>query len=198
MLNERRVADEVVAEMAKRLFDKDHHVRALATRAVRARNRHNIYEQLIARLLEALQGDDERHTELALAALGGLREFAAIHAVLEHLGSALPRVRDAARHAATLITLNDGGTDRKKWDKIVRSCSRERTQILAEAMVHKERQIRVYAAEELTEFPGLMVNYHPDAHKREWAKARDSFLKWVESNPELAGRNPYASQFGKF
>ena len=32
--------------------------------------------------------------------------------------------------------------------------------------------LRQLAADELAEFPGMMINYHPDAHRRERLRAR--------------------------
>ena len=199
VLFERRISDDTLSEIAKRIFDKDRQIRELSTRIIKKLSRHSIYEQLIARLTTALYQDDERHTELALAALGELREFAAIRPVIDKLSSPSQRIRDAAKHAATLITLNDLGLDTKKWKKWLRHCPETRAGRIAEAMIHKDRQIRAYAAEELSEFPGVMVNFHPDAHRRERVRARQAFLDWVDSHPERANWSAFstASKVGR-
>lgn len=186
-------SEAVLARLGELVFDKDPQVRALAVRMIRTRRNHPAFEQFIAHLLEVLeQGDDERRLELAARALGQTRSIDCLPRLIPLVDHANRRVSEAAREACMMLSLENPGSSARKWERwfaAPESQSASRIQRLADAMVHREREVRELAAEELNEFPGMMINYHPDAHRRERQRAREAFLDWVQAHPEQVHRS---------
>jgi len=180
------------------VFDKDRQVRLVALRILRSRVRSPDYPEILRLIKEVAEEEDERRIDLAIAALGELRDFDSLDVVIRHVEHPNRRLAEAAQVAAMAIALGDGGPGVKRWERWLRENEgQSRIQRIADAMMDKERAVRVFAAEELGEIPGLMVNYHPDAHKRERQRARQVLLDWYGAHPEYANRsNLGASSLG--
>ena len=87
------------------------------------------------------------------------------------------------------MTLEDVGVSTRRWQKwLANEEPLARLDRIARAMVHRSRVVRECVVRELTEFPGLTVNYQATATRRERVRAQTAFLQWADANPALTAR----------
>ncbi|MDX9720811.1 MAG: hypothetical protein RBU37_08680, partial [Myxococcota bacterium] len=181
----------------RRIYDKDAQIRRHCAQILRTRVRDASWPEVLELIIDGAQQADDRHAELSLNALAIVRDFKAMGAIIPLVEHGNRRVAEAALQAAMGTALTDLGASAKRWERwLDENRNSNRMQLIAEAMVHKERHIRALAAEEIAEIPGIMLNYHPDAHRREQAKAREVFLEW-NSNHDGGFRSHLGSGLGR-
>jgi len=179
------------------LLDKDRQIGALGVRLLRSHAQHEQYGNIIKQLAASSMDADDRSIEIIVKALGELRNIEVASVLVPHLENKNKRVVEATHNALMATTLTDLGTNTKKWEKWLSVVNtNDRLALIAEAMVAKERQIRVAVAEELNDFPGMMLNFHPDAHRRERQRARQAFLDWANAHPGTANRSSFPTDLG--
>jgi hypothetical protein len=177
--------EPILQAMYERLFDKDTQVREVVRHVLRSYRHAPAFRRLCEELHRALRGRDPWQIEQAAHALGAFHDPRAVPYLVELLETPQRRIAEVAHRELCRICLDDLGTQRRKWQRWWEdNAARPRWSWLVEAMNHGEREVRVRAALELRQVPGLLVNYNPDAPRAERSRAQVIATQFFEDSPQ--------------
>lgn len=182
--------ETVLKHLNDRFFDKDPQVRRVALATLKQWRNHNAFDALRLRLELTLAEDNIRVLELSCQALGELRDLRSLPVLLPLLEHENGHIVESAHRAMVAIALDNPGQSMRKWRRwLDQFTDTPRILMLAEAMLHKDRAIRALVLDELSAFP-ILINYHPDASRRERNIAREQLLEYAQRSHEASSPPP--------
>jgi len=176
---------ELVVPVARRIFDADAQVAALALDVLRATQRR--YEKEHAQVIETLRAAarvprrDPAQRAAAARALGELRDRGSLDLLLRLLDARVEVIVDAAHKALVVLTGQDFGIQSKRWIEWVEAArDTHRIEWLIESLLHADEKIRAHAGDELKQLTQEYYGYHPALPKREREIAHRKYRDWWE------------------
>jgi hypothetical protein len=182
MLAEEFMGPEVAAKLTALLYDRDPGTRQLVTELLRGARG---LDKQIDEALKAVR-NQARHAkgdpgvqELAIAALGALRDRRSTKDLAALLGGADLKVRTAAHKALVDITLQDFGESQKRWEQwIEKNDDRHRIEWLVDSLLHSNEDIRGRAGEELERLTGKAFGFQVMSARREREAVQSKYREW--------------------
>ncbi len=174
--------EPMLPALSDRLFDRDNPTRSIARHIMRGYRNAEGYRHVRDELRRNLSHGDNWHIEQAASAAGMLTEPLLIPNLIEVLDVSNRRVVEVALRSLSQITFEDFGYNKRRWMRWwERNASQDRTTWLIEALNHSTREIRILAAQEVRQIPGLLVNYSPDASRRDRLRAQQVVAQFFRS-----------------
>ncbi|MFW5967293.1 MAG: hypothetical protein ACOCV2_07230, partial [Persicimonas sp.] len=167
----------------ERLFDRDQQTRQVAKSIVLERLESAWFEEtLVPRLREEIEPPyEDRRLEVAAELLGGARDAKAVEPLIESLEACAGRVQKRVHGALEAITYKGFVPSAAEWKNWWKDAQHEsRRDWIVEALNSDLLEIREKVAEELTEFDGLDLDYHPDQPPKLRGRAQDQLEAWFD------------------
>ncbi len=171
---------EALPLLTERLFDADPMVTVAARDALRAHQGVPGFPDAVATLRGELgqPGQPARLCDV-IRALAHLRDRTSVPRLVGLLGHGDREVTRAAERALSAITKQAFGGSARRWEKwLAASGERSRFEWLIEGLKHKDRGVRLSAAEDLERLTGESFGYFSDAPPKERAQAVEKWEAW--------------------
>lgn len=183
MVAEEIIHPDLLEAVARRAFDVNDAVRALALEVLRAYAVLPQFDSVLRTLcdLSARPGRDPRRQRLAVEALSELRDARAFRTLVARLSDPTEAIVDAARRALVLLTGQDFGFAPRKWELWGEQVQgQHRVEWLIDALGQAEEPLRALASEELKQLTQQYFGYHPALPKRDRELAQRKYRDWWE------------------
>ena len=173
--------DAVLSRLSERLFDKDASIRELARHILHGMRNASGFARILQFVRSELQSRDAWQQQEAALAAGSFGDQAAIPHLIEALASDNRRLAEVAHKVLVQIAFDDLGPARKRWARWwEKHATDDRNAWLLEGLNHGNREIRLQAARELAQLPGLVVNYSADSSRRERLTAQKVVAQYLK------------------
>lgn len=172
--------DEMVLDrLAKRAFDSDDDVRAIAMRVLETYSRSSAFSGRIAPIRQELGSENMTRQLHAARAVGTLRDVEAIPALMELLDHAEKRVRDIGLEGLCSITGQQLGSRTSRWRSWYEgNRAQHRVEWIIGALSHKDIVVRAWASVELRRITGQPYALPVEGSKREREQVIKQWLDW--------------------
>ncbi len=176
---------DLVAPLGRRVFDADKGTATLGLDVLRQLSHFDDELQRVLEMIRATARVPRRTAEQraqAVFALRELRDARALDLLIELLGSNEDRLADAAHEALQVLTRQDFGRSRRKWEEWAEANSdRHRVEWLIDGLLHPDEAVRSAAGDELKHLTQEYYGYHPSLSRREREIAQRKYRRWWES-----------------
>ncbi|MET0342010.1 MAG: hypothetical protein ABW252_13480 [Polyangiales bacterium] len=180
---------ELVEPIARRLLDRDRQLRTLAVEVLRGYAGAPQYDAVLRALadLAAQPSREAGRQQIAVEALGVLRDGRALATLLACLRDRDTAVVQAAHRALVVLTGHDFGASPRKWESWAEGWGRaHRVEWLIEALLHNDESVRGQAGEELKRLTQQYFGYHPAMPRRDRELSQRKYREWWELEGRVA------------
>lgn len=177
------VHSELLEAVARRTFDADESVRAVALEALRNYNSLPQFDAVLRAIcdLSSRPGKDPRRQRIALEALLALRDPRALRTLIARLLDPSDKMVRAAHKALVLLTAQDQGLAARKWEQWAEQVAgTHRVEWLIDGLTQNDEALRTLAGEELKQLTQQYFGYHPSLPKRDRELAQRKYREWWE------------------
>lgn len=174
---------EAIPKLSPLLFDADLQTRILAIDVLKGFRRFEEFEAVTKELREMawIASNPPPRRRAAVEAIGELRDAGAVAMLIEMVDVADAELSDLCWKALVLITRQDFGKAKKKWQVwLAKEGARHHIEWLIDALVHPSPELRLGASEELKRITKEYFGYYYNLPKRDREKARKRYLEWWE------------------
>jgi hypothetical protein len=169
---------EAVPYALLRLRDSDAATRASAAFALAAIAR-QYADEVVGAVNEMARATDPRDRQVAVMAMGELREPAQVPELIRALGDGDEAVVETAERSLGLVTRQDLGADARRWVKWwEQNALRHRIEWLIDALTHEVSEIRRAAGDELKSVTKEYFGYSADLPPRDRERAQQRYRDW--------------------
>ena len=176
---------DLVAPLGRRVFDSDKGTATLGLDVLRQLAHFHEELQLVLEMIRATARVPRRTAEQraqAVFALRELRDARSLDLLIELLGVKEELLADAAHEALQVLTRQDFGRSRRKWEEWAEAnAGRHRVEWLIDGLLHPDEAVRSAAGEELKHLTQEYYGYHPSLSRREREIAQRKYRRWWES-----------------
>jgi HEAT repeat protein len=175
---------ELVAPLARRIFDTDPGTRDLVLDVLRLYQRFT--EELESALVDVrawarVPGKDPHKRRVAARALGELRDRKSLRLLIELLDTDDKALVEVARTSLVILTRQDFGESSKRWRGWAENnLTRHRIEWLIDGLLHSDENIRASSSEELKQLTQEYYGYHPSLPKRDREVMHRKYVSWWE------------------
>lgn len=172
---------EAIPRLSPLLFDPDLQTRILAIDVLKGFRRFAEFEVVTKELRETawIASNPAARRRGAVEAIGELRDAGAVAMLIEMVDVPDPELSDLCWKALVLITRQDFGKVKKKWQVwLAKEGPRHHIEWLIDALVHPSPELRLGASEELKRITKEYFGYYYNLPKRDREKARKRYLEW--------------------
>lgn len=169
--------------LGEKVFDAHPRIAFAARAILQALKRRPEMEPVLQAVRSSLADSDAERVASAARALGTLRDVTAVPLLIAALEVPDERASRAAAEALTEITLQQHGASSRRWLAWWKEHQgRPRADWLLAALTHRDRDVRLAAAEELRAAAEPPVEYFADAPPEERARAAQEWASWWSKN----------------
>jgi hypothetical protein len=180
----------LVAPVAQGVFDRHPVVASAARVALAAMRAVPGFDEALAKIRAGLSSRDSETAISAAKAVGLLRDVESVENLIGLTGLENEALAQAAADALRAITLQSLGLDAQRWASWWEQAKhRPRAEWLAEALRHRDKDLRASAIEELARVAGDDFGYLADGPRHEREAALRRWEEW-----QRAGDRPPAGQ----
>lgn len=176
---------DLVAPLGRRVFDTDKGTATLGLDVLRQLAHFREELQLVLEMIRATARVPRRTAEQraqAVFALRELRDARSLDLLIELLGAKEDLLADAAHEALQVLTRQDFGRSRRKWEEWAdANAGRHRVEWLIDGLLHADEAVRSAAGDELKHLTQEYYGYHPSLSRREREIAQRKYRRWWES-----------------
>jgi hypothetical protein len=186
---------EAIPRLSSLLFDPDLQTRILAIDVLKGFRRFAEFDEVTKELRETawIASNPAARRRGAVEAIGELRDAGAVAMLIEMVDVLDPELSDLCWKALVLITRQDFGKVKKKWQVwLAKEGPRHHIEWLIDALVHPSPELRLGASEELKRITKEYFGYYYNLPKRDREKARKRYLEWWER----IGRSRFTGRTG--
>ncbi len=179
------VHPDLLEPVARRSFDADDGVRAIALESLRAYTALPQFDAVLRAIcdLTVRPGKDPRRQRIAVEALSALRDPRSMRTLIARLLDPSDKVVHLAHRGLVLLTGQDLGLAARRWETWAEQVAgSHRVEWLIEALGQNDEALRGLACEELKQLTQQYFGYHPALPKRDRELAQRKYREWWESD----------------
>lgn len=174
---------DLLEPVARRTFDADESVRAVALGALRGYASLPQFDAVLRAIcdLSARPGKDPRRQRIALEALVALRDARSMRTLIARLLDPSEKIVRSAHRALVVLTGQDLGVTPRKWEVWAEQVAgTHRVEWLIEGLTQNDEALRGLASEELKQLTQQYFGYHPSLPKRDRELSQRKYREWWE------------------
>jgi hypothetical protein len=182
-----RVHDEPsLRDASVLLFDPDEQIRDTARRFVDLFRSQPSFQGVLQTVRRGLAHQEERIQAMAIEYSSEFNDIAGLNTVIGLLESPVSSIAQRAANALVRLTFQDFGTDRRAWDRWhKRVMGTRRDRWLLDAMIDRDRNVRVLASNAINRIPRIVLNYTPDMDRGGQLSAQRTLERLLRDRPGL-------------